>query len=463
MSLSKHIIFGTDKEVANCLEHKPKVNVIDEYGYSPLIQAAIVNSASKAKLLLDAGAEVDFNDVTTRTALHWAASNGNYEICKLLIKQGANANSYTNAGQPVLVMPHLRRQKNIQNLLIKHGAKLGFVQDFINAKLLGHSFELEGRVDIIDNTGTFIEVELEGFYLEFNLEILIKSLHDFKNNFAAKHFRDYFTKLDVIIDALHAAVELIKYQHYLVDIDKYAKRIDILLDQEPLILPISFDGHAITLIKFEDLLVRCDRGEFGRKNGTVNIYNIQNPHMFNKSFIRELLYKKQYSQFINSGLSRRLGLNTKLQLPLAPQKTGNCSWANVEAVVPTIMFLLFLQERGFNKIEDSQQEVLHFYNEWVEWDRNRELHFCLESFRETNAARKAAKAALLAAILFQSCQYNDSQDQNKVAKILPILTSPDYSYILKSYVEVFGKNQHNESMDNLHNFLDDFGINVQDL
>jgi hypothetical protein len=463
VSLSKHIIFGTDKEVADCLEHKPQLNVIDEYGYSPLIQTSIVDSPSKTKLLLDAGAEVDFKDVTTRTALHWAASNSDYEICKLLINHGANANIYTNAGQPVLVMPYLRRQKNIQNLLIKHGAKLDFTQDFINAKLLGHRFELEGRVDIIDNAGTFIEVELEGFYLEFSLEILIKSLHDFKNNFAAKHLRDYFTKLNIIINALQVAVELIKYQHYLIDIDKYAKRIDILLNQEPLILPISFDGHAITLIRFGDWLVRCDRGEFGKKNGTVNIYDLENPHMLTESFLRELLYKKQYSQFINSGLSRRLGLNTKLQLPLAPQKTGNCSWANVEAVVPTIMFLLFLQENGINKIEESQQEVLHFYNEWVEWDRNRELHFCLESFEEANPARKATKAALLAAILFQSCQYDNSCDQQKVAKILPILTLPDYSYILKSYVEVFAKDQRNKCMDNLHNFLDDFGVNVQGL
>lgn len=460
MSLSKQIIFGTDEEVALSLAQNAEVNVIDEYGYSPLIQAAIVDSPSKTKLLLDASAEVDFKDVTTRTALHWAASNSDLEICKLLLQYGADPNAYTNAGQPVLVMPYLKRQKEIQNLLLKHGAKLNFAQDFINAKLLGHRFALEARVDIIDNRGTFIEVELEGFYLEFSLQIVVQSLFQFRYNYGGKHLRKYFPKLDHILNALQIAVELIKYQHYLIDIDKYAKRIDVLLDYEPLILPISFDGHAITLMKMGDWLVRCDRGEFGRNNGTVILYYMHNPHMFTKSFVKQLLYKRQYGAFINSGLVKQLGLEAKWQLPLPPQTTGNCSWANVEAVVPAIMFLLFLEELGRNKIESTQQAVLRFYDEWVEWDHNRELHFCLQSFTESNPARRASKAALLSAILFQSCQYDNRKDQRKVAKILPILTLPEYDYMLKSYVQVFGQDKKNKCMDNLRNFLDDFGVKI---
>lgn len=460
MTFSKQIIFGADADVADALAKGVEINVVDEYGYTPLIQTAIVNSISKAEMLLKAGAEIDFTDLTTRTALHWAASNGNYEMCKLLLHYGANSNHYTNAGQPVLVMPFLRKQKNLQKLLVNHGAKLSFAQDFINAKLLGHRFELEGRVDIIDQHGTFIEVELEGFYLEFSLEIVAQSLRDFRVNFGGKHLRKYFTKVDRAANALQAAIELIKYQHYLIDVDKYAKRIDALLAFEPLVVPVSFGGHAITFVKMGDWLIRCDRGEFGRKNGTVILYFMRNAHLFSKSFIKELLYKRQYPQFIDSGLIRQLGLEPKWKLPLSEQKAGNCSWANVEAVIPAIMFLLLLEEQGSSNIASFQEAVMHFYNEWVEWDRNRELHFCLESFHESNPARKASKAALLAAILFQACHYDRLKDQQKVAKILPILTLPDYKYILKSYVQVFGKEKQNEYMDNLRNFLDDFGAQV---
>jgi hypothetical protein len=460
MTFSKQIIFGTDTDVANALAKGAEINVVDEYGYTPLIQTAIVDSVSKAQMLLEADSQVDFTDLTTRTALHWAASNGNYEMCKLLLRYGANPNHYTNAGQPVLVMPFLRKQKNIQKLLINHGAKLDFAQDFVNAKLLGHRFELEGRIDIIDHKGTFIEVEFEGFYLEFSLEIVAQSLRDFRVNFGGKHLRKYFPKVDRVANELQAAIELIKYQHYLIDIDKYAKRIDRILAYEPLILPISFGGHAITFIKMGNWLLRCDRGEFGKKNGTVILYYMHNAHLFTKSFIKNLLYKRQYRQFIDSGLIKQLGLEPKWKLPISEQKAGNCSWANVEAVVPAMIFLLLLEANGSENIASFQETVIHFYNEWVEWDRNRELHFCLESFQESNPARKASKAALLAAILFQSCKYDDLKDQQKVARILPILTLPDYDYILKSYFKVFGQDKRNEYMDNLRNFLDDFGVKV---
>ncbi|MCK4609076.1 MAG: ankyrin repeat domain-containing protein [Gammaproteobacteria bacterium] len=458
MSLSKQIIFATDKEVAQSLAEGAELNVVDEYGYTPLIQTAIVDSESKAKLLLDAGAEVDFADLTTRTALHWAASNGNYALCKLFLQHGANPNAYTNAGQNVLVMPYLRKQKNIRKALVNQGAKLDFAKDFVNAKLLGHRFELQGRADIIDHQGTFIEVELEGFYLEFNLEIVRQSLADFRSNFGAKHLRKYFSKLDAIMGSLQAAIDLIKYQHYLVEVDEYAKRIDSLLAYEPLILPVSYDGHAITFIKMGEWLVRCDRGEFGRKNGTVIFYYMRNAQLFTKAFIKQLLYKRQSRHFIDKGLIKQLGLEVKLQLPLSPQRAGNCSWANVEAVVPAAMLLLDIEAQGRSNMASLEESAMQFYNEWVEWDRKRELHFCLESFYVSDPARKASKAALLAAVLFQACSYDNAEDQEKVARILPILTQPEYSYILQSYHKVFGQDRNNPYMNNLRNFLDDFGV-----
>ena len=36
--------------------------------------------------------------------------------------------------------------------------------DFVNAKLLGHRFELAGRVDIVDHKNTFLELEFEKYF-----------------------------------------------------------------------------------------------------------------------------------------------------------------------------------------------------------------------------------------------------------------------------------------------------------
>lgn len=458
MSLSKKIIFDSDKIVAKALKDEVELDVLDEYGYTPLIQTAIVDSVTKAELLLKAGAKVDFSDLTGRTALHWAASNNNFELCKLLLENGANPNAYTFTGQSVLVFPILRKNKEIQKLLFKYGANINFAQDFINAKLLGHRFELEGRVDIVDHQGTFLETEFEGFYLEFTLDLVTHSLIDFRNNFAGKYFRKYFSKVDVIINSLRNSIELLKFQNYLIDVEKHKKTIDKLLDYYPLILPIAFEGHAITMIKFWEWFVRCDRGEFGRKNGTVLMYYIRNQSRVSKSLFKQLLYKRQYIESLNEDLPRHLNLDAMWKLPVSEQRAGNCTWANVEAVIPAMMFLLLLEEQGGKNADACQKEALDFYDEWVEWDKNRALHFCLDDFAEASPARKASRVALMAAVMFQSCDYNDFKDKQKVAKMLPVLTLSQYDYVLKSYLKVFSVDKKNPRTKSLYNFLDNFGI-----
>jgi hypothetical protein len=460
MSLSKKIIYGTDQEVKAFLKSGPELDIVDEYGYTPLIQTAIINSTAKAKILLDAGAKVDFPDLTGRTALFWSADNDNFELSQLCLKHGADPNAYSSGAQPVLVMPLLKKQQNVKKLLTSFGAKLDFAQDFLNAKLLGHSFELEGRVDIVDTNNTFIEVELEGFYLRFTLEIIANSLINFRNNFGAKKLRKYFSKLDTIIQALQVAIGLIQLQNYLINIDHFLNKINSFLGNDPLILPISFGGHAITLIKYNDWFVRCDRGAYGVEHGTVIYYEMQNSTRLTKTLCRELLYKRQHPEFINVGLANHLGLQSKRTLPLPVQKTGNCSWANAEAVVPALMFLLLSEERGGNKSKECEQEAMYFYNEWHQWDKSRSLDFCLQSLGSTNPARRATKSALLAAILFQSCDYNNPNDRDKANKILSILAQPDYVQILKCYTKAFSQDSDNILWKNFSNYLEDFGIDV---
>ena len=462
MSLSKTIIYRSEKEVAELLKRHLELDIIDEYGYTPLIQTAIVNSTPKAKMLLEAGATVDFTDLTGRTALFWAADNNNLELCKLLVKHGANVDAYSSGGQPILVMPILKRQHSIKKLLINSGASQDFAEDFLNAKLLGHSFELEGRVDIVDTKNTFIEVELEGFYLRFTLDVILSSLIDFKNNFGAKNLRKYFAKLDVIMRALQNAIELIRLQNYLVDIKQYTNKINNFLDNEPLVLPISFGGHAITLIRVWDWFIRCDRGEFGRKNGTVIFYSMRNPAALSKSFCRELLYKRQSPEYINTGLVGLLGLEPQLSLPLPEQKTGNCSWANAEAIIPALMFTLLHEERG-GDTKVSEKEALSFYNDWREWNKTRALDFCLQSFSECTITRGISKAALLNAILFQACNYDNKQDRLKAEKILSKLALPQYSQVLKCYNEVFSSDHNNPMLKNFYLFLEDYGIDIDNV
>ena len=462
MSLSKIIIHGSDQEVKAKLATYPQINVVDEYGYTPLIQTAIVNSVTKAQMLLEAGAQVDFPDLTGRTALFWAADNNNYELCKLCLTHGANPNSYSSGAQPVLVMPFMKGQQEVKKLLVSAGANLEFAQDFLNAKVLGHSFELEGRIDIVDTKNTFIEVELEGFYLRFTLEIIASSLVSFRNNFGAKKLRDYFPKLDLIIKSLYGAIALIQLQNYLIDIKVFVKKINELLDVSPLILPISFGGHAITFIKNNDYLVRCDRGEYGMNHGTVIYYKITNSGKLTKDFCREILYKRQHPDFINEQLPGYLGLQKHKVLNLPVQKTGNCSWANAEAIVPAIMFLLFEQENPSDS-HNNEAAALHFYHEWRKWDMRRSLDFCIQSLDTASPARKCTKVALLCAILFQTCDYDNPDDREPANKILSILIKPEFKPVLKCYALTFAKSKNHVMWQNFTKYLEDFGIDTSSL
>lgn len=463
MSLSKTIIHGSDIEVLNFLKTKPKINVIDEYGYTPLIQTAIINNVPKAKTLLAAGAKIDFTDLTGRTALFWAADNNNLELCKLFLAHKANPNAYSSGGQPIIVMPMLKGQQEVKKLLLEAGANLNFAQDFLNAKLIGHGFELEGRIDIVDTRNTFIEVELEGFYLRFTLEVVTSSLIDFRNSFAAKKMRPYFPHLDKIIQSLQAAISLIRFQHYLIDLKQYLDQINSLLNIEPLILPISFGGHAITLIKYWDKFIRCDRGEYGMKNGTVIYHDIQRQSLLTKSLYRELLYKRQYPEFINSGLVEYLGLKPISKLGLPTQKTGNCSWANVEAVIPTLMFPFLLEERGPSKAKSCEEDALSFYHEWQKWNNTRSLDFCIQSIKTASFSRQATKVALLAAILYQAYDNENPKDRTNANKIIAILSQSEYLPILKGYAKTFHKTKNNPLWKSFANYLEEYGIEIEPL
>jgi hypothetical protein len=128
------------------------------------------------------------------------------------------------------------------------------------------------------------------------------------------------------------------------------------------------------------------------------------------------------------------------------------------------MVLFFLEEKKWNlsEVEECKRLALKVYYEWVRWDKNRALHFCIESFYQTdNLARRASKAALLGAILFQSCDFNDPKDRQKAERIISILTLPDYLYILKSYLTVFSQDKSNQRYQSLVGFLDDIGVKLQ--
>jgi Ankyrin repeats (many copies) len=430
---------------------------IDEYGFTPLIECAITRQPKIAEQLLSRGVNVNKPDVTGRTPLHWAVDNNDLDLVRLLLKHGANVNAYTSAGLSILVYPVLREQDNLKQLLYSQGAKLDFALDFINGKLLGHRYELKGYVDIVNGQGEFIELDYEGFILEFTVAVIRDSLRRFTSSYSTRHLRGYFPLLYTVMDAFAVAAKLLKLQQYPHLNDDHLAQIKQLMKSLMLILPAASLGHAFSFIRYHNLWAKIDRGENSLREGSVNIYRITRPQAITVNFLQEFLYKKQDRAYFHEVVNQKLGLVPLLRLPISSQITGNCSWANVQAVVPVAIAMQQLVTMGVEKFDPSI--ALGLFDFWVEWDKDRALDECIHRFYLANPTRKASFAAMLGAVLFQACDYSKDAHIERAEKILTILTLPDYYYVLQSYLDAYCIKRLTRRGNNLLKLLEECGVN----
>src|SRR3954466_11920984 len=103
MTIANDIISGRMPDFDMYIQQGETLEDIDEYGFTPLIECAITRSASIAEELIARGVAVNKPDVTGRTPLHWAVSNHDLELTRLLLDHGANPNAYTRSGLTILV------------------------------------------------------------------------------------------------------------------------------------------------------------------------------------------------------------------------------------------------------------------------------------------------------------------------------------------------------------------------
>lgn len=455
MTIASDIISHKMPDFDSYLRAGESLDDIDEYGFTPLIECAITRQVNIAEQLILYKVDVNKSDVSGRTPLHWAVDNNDLELTRLLLSNGADPNAYTRNGLSVLVYPVLRGQDVLKHLLYNYGAKLDFALDFINGKLLGHRFELQGDVDIVNAKGEFIELDYEGFILEFTVSVIKDALRRFISSFSTRHLREYFPLAHVIIDAFTIAEELLHYQHIKFLDAQHLKRLQKFLRASMLILPAASRGHAMGFIRFGQWWAKIDRGENSLKEGSVIIYKITRPEAFDTNFLHDFLYKKQTRNYFHQRINQQLGLIPVVKMPISSQISGNCSWANIQAIVAVAY--------AIQKLEQSSQfnpdSAMAFYDEWVGWDKERAIDECIKRFHFANPTRKASLAAMLGGVLFQACDYGTKRHMEMAEKILKILTLPEYEYILKSYLDAYCVKRLTKRGNNLLKILDDCGIN----
>lgn len=93
--------FGNEDVVRLLLLKGADPNISSENGYNvyPIHSAVSANYDMVAKMLLEAGAEVNVVQMSGITPLHSAAHNGNIDLLIVLLEAGANVNALTEDGK----------------------------------------------------------------------------------------------------------------------------------------------------------------------------------------------------------------------------------------------------------------------------------------------------------------------------------------------------------------------------
>lgn len=105
------------------LEQGASVDPTTELGRTPLILSTIEGNSEMAGLFLKNNADICIEDKNyQRTALHFAALYGQYDIVEALVKNGADVNKKDGAGRTPLDYACGYGHEKIANLLINYGA-----------------------------------------------------------------------------------------------------------------------------------------------------------------------------------------------------------------------------------------------------------------------------------------------------------------------------------------------------
>jgi len=102
-----------------------RVNAKNDYGSTPMSEAAIVASAPLLEALIEAGADVESANADGQTALMVVARTSQVEAARLLIRRGANVNAAEQwRGQTALMWAVAQGQPAMVKELVAHGAEV---------------------------------------------------------------------------------------------------------------------------------------------------------------------------------------------------------------------------------------------------------------------------------------------------------------------------------------------------
>lgn len=143
------ILISAPKEcVETLLKAGADINIKDNEGKTPLMQAALNGLAERVKLYLELGAETELKDNNELTALSQSFLLGHEECVKLLISAGADANAKDKCGLTPLIRAARNGKTEYTHLFLSSGANPDIPCDKGNTPLMYAA--RNGHADCVD-------------------------------------------------------------------------------------------------------------------------------------------------------------------------------------------------------------------------------------------------------------------------------------------------------------------------
>jgi hypothetical protein len=404
MSLSKDILNGDIASVKRRIQLGALVNEFDSYGYTPLIMAIMTHQIETAQLLMSHGADVNRPDIFGQPPLHWAVKLEDTNICSLLLKRGAFGNTFSSYGEPLLVYPLLKKNMSLIQALEQAGTHRSCAEDYIFTKYLGHHFELQGFGSFKNYNNIMSLVDYQGFRLEFSLHQLFRQLEAYlaiQQNLPIGNAHQY-------LDIMERGIKLRSIKKVFPS-DQEKECVLFLKDIN--LIPMAFDGHAVSLIYSKNYVALCDRAL--NRPHTVMFYQL--PKSLDMTTVTYFLYGKK-SQLFWQELPVTMNWRLVGTLPIEHQKVGNCAWANLETAPVLIAGLLQLE---MQQDIDSNQ-LLSFFNSWIHWSQSFLLKQAALKMNQQEGDRRFALALSLFDIMLQH------SDNQSIIEQLQFLFSSHY-------------------------------------
>ena len=124
------------KQVQEAIKERANINVVDDYGYTPLMRAVLKNHVEIVKLLIDNGADLNIKNLKSAgsTALIYSVIDNRIEITQLLIDAKADLDIKDDKGYTALRWCVITNRIKLAHMLINAGADLYGDEDWLNDK-----------------------------------------------------------------------------------------------------------------------------------------------------------------------------------------------------------------------------------------------------------------------------------------------------------------------------------------